>query len=148
MFVCRGERTEIATGFQRKKASQRTKKGHLCEDVGNWCGRGRKEEESKRKVNRSFTITFPECSFCQVSLIHYFKNKYFCHVRVIAASLGKPCPQLWLQVLLYPGLSLGSFSFPVLYTQQILIMMSSLFQEAVVECNVYNDTTFIVMQNA
>lgn len=43
-----------------------------------------KSKAKQRKRNRSY----PECPFWQLSL-HYYKNRYFYYVQVMAVSLGK-----------------------------------------------------------
>lgn len=80
----------------------------------------------QRKWNRSYA----ECLFWQLSLINCFKNTYFYYVQLVAVSIAgkKPQTQHLLQSLVHPVLSgLFGFFLPVVYTQQILIMMSCIY---------------------
>lgn len=84
-----------------------------------------KSKAKQRKRNRSY----PECLFWQLSLMHYFKNTYFYYVHVMAVSVGKSHEHSTGYKVWYIQCCLDclDFFFPVVYTQQILIIMSCMY---------------------
>lgn len=76
-------------------------------------------------------MTSPGCSSGQITQMHHFYSKHFCHVQATAAPQGTIHVHSTGCGFVNPGVSVSGLPFfffhPVLSPQQILIIMSSLY---------------------